>query len=479
MTKDEARQKAAKLFDSYVGEWKVGNYINSGKSAFVCEAFKEDKKYAIKIFDSDVIDHTSKEELQVRIDRQLDLINQNHENLIKIYGGGFCSNCKHYFIVMEYIDAPNLGDVLKEIPRDEIGLLITQIANAAKYLEDLGIVHRDIKPENIIISKDFKKVVLLDLGVIRPVGVENVTDSSNNTPFLGTLRYSSPEYLLRKEKDTLDGWRALTFYQIGAVLHDLIMQYPIFNQHSLYSRLVIAVQTEIPKVLANDIDQDLIRLVNLCLMKDPELRYKHLSWEDFIYPKNSSNLESVKARIQSRIVTSTNITQRNELSDEKLNRQIEQLLYDINYYLQTNIREICIGSKVFPSLKLNDQVNIKNSFLQIIISFNKSIKHKLNVPFKIFINVNILDLNSKLIQINGFSLLHNVSEISSDITKHNFTIFEGVFTVTESKKDLESFIFTTFDKAQMICENHSNIECFLITPNIEEELNGRERNLVG
>ena len=169
------------------------------------------------------------------------MVGKEHENLVKIFDGGYCEKTENFFMVMEYSDAPNSAEVLSKVPRKSIGPFISQVASAARFLEDLGHVHRDIKPENIMVLEDFSKVILLDFGVIRPMGKGNDTDSTDDTPFLGTLRYSSREYLLRNEEDTKDGWRGLTFYQIGAVLHDMIMQYPILkNQSKPYARLVQA-----------------------------------------------------------------------------------------------------------------------------------------------------------------------------------------------------------------------------------------------
>ena len=47
--------------------------------------------------------------------------------------------------------------------------------------------------------------------------------------FLGTLRYASPEFLLRREQDSPDGWRAVTTYQIGTVLYEMIHVSRVFG----------------------------------------------------------------------------------------------------------------------------------------------------------------------------------------------------------------------------------------------------------
>jgi len=118
------------------------------------------------------------------------------------------------------------------------------------------IVHRDIKPENMMITEKVNKL-LMDMGVIKIVGKPSMTDV-NKQEFLGTLKYAPPEFLERKEKDDVDGWRAVNIYQIGAVLHDLIMKKELFSGAEPYTKLVIAIKYNIPSITSNEYHPDLI-----------------------------------------------------------------------------------------------------------------------------------------------------------------------------------------------------------------------------
>ena len=75
------------------------------------------------------------------------------------------------------------------------------------------LAHRDIKPANIVVLDNFSRLVLLDFGVLKPVGEVGLTDVDEQRLFVGTLQYSSPEFLLRDEEDNEQGWRALSIYQ--------------------------------------------------------------------------------------------------------------------------------------------------------------------------------------------------------------------------------------------------------------------------
>ena len=178
------------------------------------------------------------------------------------------------------IPAKDLSQLLTIVPRDKIRPLVGQLAQAARFLQDLELAHRDIKPSNIAVSDDFQHLTLLDLGVLRPFGEPGLTDAEGQQ-FVGTLQYSSPEFLFREEMDTPDGWRSLAFYQIGEVLHDLLMKKTIFEEYLIpYPRMVEAVKYATPDLNAPGADADLVALSQSCLIKRPEKRLKLVTWEE-------------------------------------------------------------------------------------------------------------------------------------------------------------------------------------------------------
>lgn len=200
----------------------------------------------------------------------------------------------HLFVVMESLPYKNLHDKNALIPIGAIRGIISQIASAARFLEDRGLAHRDIKPENIAISEDFSRAVLLDLGVLLPIGASNLTDVDQRL-FIGTLRYGSPEFLLREEESTIESWRAITFYQIGAVLHDLLMKKVLFEEFSEpFSRLVEAVKSEIPKIFSED--TTCVSLANRCLIKNPATRLELVSWSDFLDAEKDGTNDAIATR---------------------------------------------------------------------------------------------------------------------------------------------------------------------------------------
>ena len=188
---------------------------------------------------------------------------------------------------MEFLPWKSLDQCLGLVDRSKIGAIISKIASAAEFLEGRDFVHRDIKPANILISEDNQNIKLLDLGVLRPISAtyeQGGTDHGYALPFVATAQYSSPAYLFRDSSPTEDMWKALTFYQLGAVLHDLIMSQPIFSRQIRSQnryRVAAAVLLSEPGVRATDVSPRLITLARNCLLKKDPARLKRVSWASF------------------------------------------------------------------------------------------------------------------------------------------------------------------------------------------------------
>jgi serine/threonine protein kinase len=270
--------------------WTITGSLGFGKSAVVMVGERDGARAAVKVFHPELVERYGRAAQLERIRREISLVGSSHPHVVTILGGGEDKAGAWLYVVMEELPWKNLKEVLIEVDGANIPLLISQLSSAARYLEDKGLAHRDIKPENIAVSEDRKLLKLLDLGVVRPFGATGLTDVDSRG-FIGTLRYSSPEFLRREEVDSIEGWRALTFYQIGAVLHDLIMRKEIFSEYSEpYAILVEAVNDRSPNVAGDDLG--LVRLCKNCLVKDPEARLKLVSWDAFDRPEVGSDERS-------------------------------------------------------------------------------------------------------------------------------------------------------------------------------------------
>jgi serine/threonine protein kinase len=375
-----AERMSRELIGRRIGGWEVQRLVNAGKSAVVFAASKDRQHSALKIFDPELVERFGREIQLARINRERNLIGERHPHLVQILDGGECSATQHLFVAMEYIDAPNLGASLTLVPRDKISTIIHQVASAARFLEEKNLAHRDIKPENIAILPDFSRAVLLDLGVLRPIGDSDLTDDDAKV-FIGTLRYSSPEFLTRSERDTVEGWRALTFYQLGAVLHDLIMRRVLFQEFSdPFAVLVEAVKSEAPELHADDVSADLVLLAQNCLVKAPEARLNLVAWSDFELPRHTKPaIESARERVRKRALLARaqpgDQTNLNAPTPREISQRVVEQLDNI-------IRLECAGSDSFPPMEIIPQTD-GSPLVQVIFaaSPNRSLPTELSIQF--------------------------------------------------------------------------------------------------
>lgn len=375
-----AARMTQELMGRTVGGWLIRRNLGAGKSAVVFEADNEGRSSALKVFDPELVERFGKETQLARIERERSLIGQHHPHLVRILDGGECAASGYLYVAMEFIDAPNLASSLTLVPRDKIATILRQIASAARFLEEKGLAHRDIKPENIAIFPDFSRAVLLDLGVLRPFGDSNLTDEDARV-FIGTLRYSSPEFLTRTEQDSIEGWRAVTFYQLGAVLHDLIMRRPLFQQFSEpFAVLVEAVKSEKPEIHADDIAADLVLLAQNCLVKAPDARLALVSWNDFdVPPSTKSSVESAKERVRKRTLLARAQPGRKLAPPCLPAKQLSQRIVE---QIDNAIRLECAGSDSFPPMEIIQRVDGATE-VQVVFAASpeRALPHELSIRF--------------------------------------------------------------------------------------------------
>ncbi|WP_207816651.1 protein kinase [Pseudomonas sp. 50_B] len=285
--------------------WEI-SFLAAGGSAAVFRGVNGEEKRAFKVFDPRFISNEEGSKEQERLGLQRRLIKHDCDHLVQTF---LIENFDDTAVIeMEYVEWPRLKEVLKDVPDDSVEILIRQLVSAVLYLEGHGIVHRDIKPENIHVSECWKKLKLLDLGVVRefdPGPGAADTDQGAQRPFLATAQYSSPEYLFRLDEPSRELWQGLNIYQVGAVLHDLIMKEPLFRAEiEADNRWLVAKAVLLnPPNFKDGNPSRLIYLKSLaakCLSKDLQARLTLVNWLDFEVQEHNVGLNKLRARLKSR-----------------------------------------------------------------------------------------------------------------------------------------------------------------------------------
>ncbi len=453
MNKIRAKQLEKQLAGHSVAGWTIDELINSGKSAVVFKAHNSDGKAAVKVFDPELIEKHGAEIQTERIEREKSLIDKSHPHLVKILGGGFWEEQQLYFVIMEHLPWKNLTEVLPEVPVGAERRIISQIASAAHFLEGLSICHRDIKPENIAISSDFQHATLLDLGVIRPHGTKPLTDGTGGKIFVGTLKYSPPEFLLRTDDGTPDSWRAITYYQLGGVLHDLIMRRSLFTDfENPFARLVNAVQDETPRIESKTVSPSLVDLARYCLLKPAQTRLQLVTWEDFEEEQPAvDDIENIKSQILRRnLATQSEKGHKRSVADPQL---LDQKLDGYSEDLQSACRIACIDDPtVFPPVEIRElrrMTGLRHFFAQ----FEPSSTHCLSRFLRLEVIVKWVDADSDVCEVlSGTTATTSALEPRKSQVECSTPIFKGIYAPDTARRGIISALYRAVNATQQLPE---------------------------
>ena len=130
-----------------------------------------------------------------------------HPGIPDLYA--FFSEGGHNYLVMEYIEGPDLRAYLtredeatgrlvpgKRLAADEVLRYIMQVCEVLEYLarRQPPVVHNDIKPGNIIVDEHSERAVLVDFGTAkaRYLRRSGGPDAKNDSVY-GTVGYAAPE----------------------------------------------------------------------------------------------------------------------------------------------------------------------------------------------------------------------------------------------------------------------------------------------
>jgi len=170
-----------------------------------------------------------------------------HSNIITVFDADQADG--RIFMVMEYIDGDDLGEILRkkgQLSVSEVVDYILQAARGLKYAHDHGVIHRDIKPGNILVDSS-GNVKIVDMGLAK---LENQGDEktismlTESAAIMGTVDFMSPEQgFSSKNVDA----RA-DIYSLGATLFFLLTRKGMFSGNSAFGKLLAHRESPIPSL---------------------------------------------------------------------------------------------------------------------------------------------------------------------------------------------------------------------------------------
>ena len=248
----------------------------------------------------------TKDKIQ-RFQREMELTAKlyRHPGVIKAFDLGRDSQDNLYF-VMEVVNGVELSGIIEDLKSGKkkrrhslpnlVELFIKSL-DAIKYMHDQDVIHRDLKPDNIMIDEAYGNVKIMDLGLAKSIGEEEIERESSDDietadvrrtnifktiegNIMGTPVYMSPDQAT--DSTTVD-FRA-DVYSMGAILYEILTgEVPIRGRTPLNTLHMILNDDIVPPIKKKktlfDVPPELNAICMKALSKDPKYRYKTV--EDF------------------------------------------------------------------------------------------------------------------------------------------------------------------------------------------------------
>ena len=171
-------------------------------------------------------------------------------NIVKILNSGITESGSFPFIEMEYIEGPDLEELLKE-PHDkiftvkEVIKVADHLANALAHCHKVTVKHGDIKSNNVKLNMHTGNYVLLDFGL------SAMSDEQRRTSIrhAGAIEFMAPEQSEGQMLFETD------IYSYGVILYELLagqVPFPLLDngQKSRNDVLVGHLELPVPDLLA-------------------------------------------------------------------------------------------------------------------------------------------------------------------------------------------------------------------------------------
>jgi tRNA A-37 threonylcarbamoyl transferase component Bud32 len=151
----------------------------------------------------------------------------SHPNTVQVFDFG--SSQGLMYLVMEYVDGRDLGQVIRDagtLDFARVARLTAQVCGSVAEAHRLGIVHRDIKPENVMIvtrpdQGETAKVLDFGLAKLRDTQAGNTVTRAG--AIVGTPYYMPPEQIRGEDVDPRGD-----VYAIGAMMYKAVTGAPPF-----------------------------------------------------------------------------------------------------------------------------------------------------------------------------------------------------------------------------------------------------------
>ncbi|PKN95341.1 MAG: hypothetical protein CVU44_01280 [Chloroflexi bacterium HGW-Chloroflexi-6] len=267
----ELRKTDDPLEDTTLSSYRGLKLIGRGGMADVyrAESPTNGRTVAIKVLPPSF---AADEQFRKRFMREAETVaGLDHPNIVQILNYG--EEAGTYYIVMEYLNGPDLRTLLKEQKRITLPTfvpILRDVASALDYAHSRGLVHRDIKPSNIMIdsSGQTPRAVLTDFGIAK---IADAHTKITATGVLGTFDYIAPEQI--QSSGEVDA--QADQYALGVMTYQLLTGRLPFERPNTGALLLAHLTAPPPDIRESvpETPRHVAYAIQRAMAKDPKDRY--------------------------------------------------------------------------------------------------------------------------------------------------------------------------------------------------------------
>ncbi|CAA3011745.1 mitogen-activated kinase kinase kinase NPK1-like [Olea europaea subsp. europaea] len=249
--------------------WKKAHNLGAGTygTVYLAEKFNPHLSIATAAVKSAAISHSTS--LKIEGDILFEL--RGCREIVQCFGEdiSYENNRKVYNLLLEYASGGSLADLIKKsagnMPESLVACYSYMLLKGLSHVHEKGYVHCDIKPSNILVfpstdGSNVHNLKIADFGLATKIGNDKILPSERSINIRGTLRYSSPESIVKgKNKPVSDIW------SLGCTIVEMITGKLIWSTAGSKEEIIqeIAFGNPIPENIS-DIAKDFL---NKCFEK--------------------------------------------------------------------------------------------------------------------------------------------------------------------------------------------------------------------
>jgi tRNA A-37 threonylcarbamoyl transferase component Bud32 len=271
--------------ETVAGRYEIRRFVARGGMGEVYEAFDSalGEVVALKtigITSVDQADAVKRLLAEVRIARKV-----THPNVCRILEFGThqrsgSSDEPVPFLTMPLLQGETLASRIERtgrLPAFEALRILGELAAGLAAVHQVGVVHRDFKSDNVFMVRSddgSERAVVMDFGLARALETKGDKNRTTGRVLIGTPAYMAPEQV---EGKTIT--RAVDVYAFGVVAFELLTGRVPFVAESAAAIALARLQREPapPSSLVPDLDRAWDGIVQRCLKRAPEQRYRDMA----------------------------------------------------------------------------------------------------------------------------------------------------------------------------------------------------------